>query len=267
MSDMTDHPVDVLGAPRFVVKTAESKADLQAAQRLRYLVFVQELGGDGPLVDHENMLECDEFDAYATHLILHDMTRPAADNVIGVYRLLTSEAAQQAGQFYCETEFDLGLLRSSGLKLLELGRSCLHPDYRGGMAMMHLWQALAVYVQDHGIELLFGVASFHGTDLAYLSGPLGLLFHRHLAPPELRVHAIGQGARAIAPVAEDQIDRVAALRDTPALIKAYLRLGGVVGEGIYVDTAFNTTDVCLILPLSDVSLSQRQLYTRARRDV
>lgn len=267
---MTDHPLSDFVAPqqklRFQVSIAQTKPELLAAQRLRYQVFVSELGGDGPLVDHKAGLERDQYDDVATHLILRDMQRPADNRVVGVYRLLTQDAAAGIGQFYCETEYDLQLLKNSGLKLLELGRSCLHPDYRGGMAMMHLWQALAVYVQDHGIDILFGVASFHGTDLARLTGPLSLLFHRHLAPPALRVQAIGSGALDFSPLPAAQIDRVAALRDTPALIKAYLRIGGVVGQGVFVDHAFNTTDVCLILPTAGVSQMQRQLYSRARRN-
>ncbi|WP_322889040.1 MULTISPECIES: GNAT family N-acetyltransferase [unclassified Yoonia] len=249
-------------SPQFSVAIAQGAADLRAAQRLRYEVFVAELGGDGPLVDHTARLEKDAFDPHATHLILRDLARPDADQVVGVYRLLDAEAAQAAGQFYCATEFDLAPLTRSGLKLLELGRSCLHRDYRGGIAMMHLWQALADHVQAQGIDVLFGVASFHGTDLERLAAPLSLLFHRHAAPPPFQVQATGLGARAFAPLPLDRIDRVAAMRDTPALIKAYLRIGGVVGQGVYVDEAFNTTDVCLILPTSCVSLRQKQIYSR-----
>jgi L-ornithine Nalpha-acyltransferase len=266
MTDMIEHPstaaAALLQAPRFDVSIARTQADLQAAQRLRYNVFVRELGGDGPMVDHRAGLERDAFDAFATHLILRDLARVKSDQVVGVYRLLTTEAAAAAGQFYCESEYDLALLKGSGMKLLELGRSCLHPAYRGGMAMLHLWQALADYVQANGIDILFGVASFHGTDPDRLAAPLSLLFHRHLAPEPLRVHAIGAGAVDVVPLPLDRIDRVAAMRDTPALIKAYLRIGGVVGQGVFVDHAFNTTDVCLILPTASVSTGQRLIYTK-----
>lgn len=267
---MQDHPRDLAvrprSAPRFAVSVARTAQDVQAAQRLRYRVFIRELGGDGPLVDHRAGLERDRFDACAIHLVLRDLARDPSDQVVGVYRLLTQEAAATAGQFYCEGEYDLTPLKTSGLRLLELGRSCLHPDYRGGMAMMHLWQALADYVLAEGIDVLFGVASFHGTDLDRLAEPLSLLFHRHLAPAQLRVQAKGAGAVSFTPLPADAIDRVAAMRDTPALIKAYLRIGGVVGQGIYVDQAFNTTDVCLILPTSCVSTRHRDLYTRPLSD-
>ena len=86
------------------------------------------------------------------------------------------------GRFYSESEYDLTPLKASGRRLLELGRSCVHPDHRGGTAMFQLWNALADYVLERGIEVLFGVASFHGTDVAALAQPLAWLHHHHLAP-------------------------------------------------------------------------------------
>ena len=241
--------------PEFSVRLARTEDDLRAAQRLRYEVFVAELGGGGAEVDHEARLERDRFDAHVDHLLLTDAARGA---VVGVYRLLREDHARAAGQFYSEDEYDLAPLRASGRRLLELGRSCLHPDYRGGTAMLHLWQALAGYVTEHRIELLFGVASFHGTDVAALAQPLSLLHHRHLAPEGLRVRS-----RAFQPMdllPEDAIDRKRAMLETPSLIKAYLRLGGVVGEGAFVDHAFNTTDVCLLMDTAALSPRQRGIY-------
>ena len=249
-------------APQFTVRLARSEADLHAAQRLRYEVFVAELGGGGALVDHDRRLERDRFDPFFDHMLLLDQTRPADDQVVGVYRLLRQERALEAGQFYSEDEYDLGPLRSGGRPLLELGRSCLHPAYRGGMGMYHLWHALAAYVEAHGIQILFGVASFHGTDAQTLAAPLSLLHHRHLAPSDLRVTARAPGAVAMDLIPEDRLDRRAAMLAVPALIKAYLRLGGFVGQGAFVDRAFNTTDVCLVLDVARMNESQRAIYTR-----
>lgn len=249
-------------APQFSVSLARSDADLRAAQRLRYAVFVEELGAGGPMVDHDARLERDRFDPFFDHLLLIDAARPAPDHVVGVYRLLRQDQARQAGQFYSEDEYDLSPLLASGRPVLELGRSCLHPAYRGGMGMYHLWHALAGYVEAHGIEIMFGVASFHGTDSDALAGPLSLLHHRHLAPPDLRVRARADGAVAMDRVAPDQLDRRAAMLAVPALIKAYLRLGGFVGQGAYVDRTFNTTDVCLVLDVARMNASQRAIYTR-----
>ncbi|WGW02961.1 GNAT family N-acetyltransferase [Tropicibacter oceani] len=242
----------------FSVRLAASEQEVHAAQRLRYQVFVQELGGDGPLVDHGAQLERDRFDPYFDHLLCMDRDR--GDAVVGVYRLLRGDQARAAGQFYSEDEYDLTALRAGGRRLLELGRSCLHPDYRGGSAMFHLWQGLAGYVQQHRIDILFGVASFHGTDPAALAQPLSLLHHRHLAPPDLRVRSRAFQTMDLIP--EAQLDRRAAMVQVPALIKAYLRLGGFVGEGAFVDHGFNTTDICLVMDTARMNARQKGLYVK-----
>lgn len=252
--------------PHLSLRLATGPDDLRAAARLRYEVFVEELGGDGPLVDHAARLERDRFDADCDHLVLVDNRRDAAahQNVVGVYRLIRCEAAARIGQFYSEDEYDLTVLRDSGRRLLELGRSCIHRDYRGGAAMFHLWTGLADYVREHRIEVLFGVASFHGTDAQALALPLSYLHHTHLAPEPLRVRAREGHFQPMDLMPAAEIDRAAAVRAIPALIKGYLRLGGVVGEGAFVDHAFNTTDVCLIVDTARLSDMARAIYDRGR---
>lgn len=243
--------------PSFTVKLANTEVELRAAQRLRYDVFVQELGGGGEMVDHEAGLEKDRFDPYFDHMLAID---DSSGEVIGVYRLLPGERAAELGQFYSEDEYDLTVLKQSGRKLLELGRSCVHPDYRGGTAMYHLWNGLAAYVTERGIEILFGVASFHGTDVSKLAQPLSMLHHNHLAPLDLRVRAQPEVFQSMDLLAPNALDRRAAMVQVPSLIKAYLRLGGFVGEGAFIDHAFNTTDVCLILDTARMNERQRRIY-------
>ena len=250
-------------APTFEVRLARDADDLRAAQSLRYDVFVEELGGSGAMVDHDARLERDEFDAHADHLLLFDHARKGAP-VVGVYRLIRDDQADRFGRFYSETEYDLSVLRRSGRRLLELGRSCLHADYRGGSAMYELWNGLADYVQAHRVDLLFGTASFHGTDAGRLAPALSLLHHRHLAPPELRARARPDHFQSMNLMAEDDIDRLAAMKSVPALIKAYLRLGGTVGEGAWIDHAFNTTDVLLIMDTARLNKTRRAIYTGGR---
>lgn len=245
-----------------VLRLAATPRDLAAAQRLRYRVFVQELGGDGPLVDHAGRLERDDFDAVFDHLLLIDPARDAdaLDDVVGVYRLLPGDRIG-AGAFYSESEYDLSALRVSGRRLLELGRSCVHADYRGGTAMLQLWNGLADYVLERDIEVLFGVASFHGTDADALRQPLAYLHHHHLAPAALRVKARPTSYQQMDLVPADALDDTA-LAAMPALIRAYLRLGGFVGDGAWVDVAFNTTDVCLVMDTARMSAKHRAFYTR-----
>jgi putative hemolysin len=248
----------------YEVRLAVTPQDLSAAQALRYQVFVTELGGDGPLVDHAAGLERDAFDPHFDHLLLVDRRADPASltHVVGAYRVMPSERRAEAGRFYSETEFDLSPLLASGRRLLELGRSCVHADHRGGTAMFHLWNGLAEYVLDRGIEVLFGAASFHGTDIAALAQPLSYLHHHHLAPPAMRVRALPPNRQDMDLIAKAQLDRRAAMAATPALIKAYLRLGGFVGDGAWIDDAFNTTDVCLVMDTVQMSARHRDFYIR-----
>ena len=248
-----------IDAPHLTLTLATTEQDRLAAERLRYEVFVEELGGDGPLVDHEGRFERDKFDPDFDHLILIDETRDrdALDHVVGVYRVMPGGAGTG---FYSEDEYDLTLLKDSGRRLLELGRSCVRDGYRNGLALHLLWSGLADYAQKRDIEVLFGVASLHGTDVAALAGPLSLLHHNHLAPPELRVRAQEAVFQPMDLMPPEKIDRVAAMRAVPALIKSYLKLGGFVGEGAFVDHAFNTTDVCLVIDIARMSPSARARY-------
>lgn len=248
----------------YSLRLASRAEDLISAQRLRYEVFVAELGGDGPLVDHANRLERDRFDPFFDHLVLIDnRCDPAGlDHVVGAYRVMPFDQRAAAGQFYSEGEFDLTPLLASGRKLLELGRSCVHADHRGGAAMFLLWNGLADYVLERGIEVLFGAASFHGTDAAALAAPLSWLHHHHLAPPDMRASARPAQRQEMNLIPRDQLDRRQAMAATPALIKAYLRLGGFVSDGAWVDRAFNTTDVCLVMDTGQMSARHRDFYLR-----
>ncbi|NHQ75570.1 GNAT family N-acetyltransferase [Roseovarius gahaiensis] len=248
-------------APKFRTKLAETLPELRAAQRLRYDVFVDELGGDGAMVDHAARLEQDRFDPFFDHLLLIDDA--ANGTVVGVYRLLRDDQAARAGQFYSEDEYDLYRLKHCNRKVMELGRSCLHRDYRGGAGLYCLWSGLARYIHDHHVEILFGVASFHGTDPQILAQPLSLLHHRHLAPEPLRVKARECGYQPLDILSKDAVDRRAAMVQMPPLIKAYLRLGGYIGEGAFVDRDFNTIDVCLVVDTKNINDAQKAIYYKS----
>ncbi|KAB7610518.1 GNAT family N-acetyltransferase [Amylibacter sp. SFDW26] len=246
----------------FSIKLAETSIEMQAAQKLRYRVFVKELGG---VVDPDyakDGLECDAFDAHVDHLILQDKTLPETDNVIGVYRLLRGDVASKGIGFYSASEFHLDKIIQSDRKSLELGRSCVDKRYRGGAAMHLLWSALADYVAAHKIEILFGVASFHGTNPNDIAHALSFLHHNYLAPDDLCVSAYGNDAISIDLLAIEDINRPKASTQLPALIKSYLRLGGTIGKGAFVDHAFNTIDVCLVMDTAQMSEKYKALYER-----
>ncbi len=252
--------------PALTLRLAQNERDLRAAQRLRYEVFVEELGASGATVDHAARLERDAFDPHFDHLLLIDNRRDPdlLQDVVGAYRLLPPENLAAAGGYYSESEFDLTELKASGRRLLELGRSCVHRDMRGGAAMFLLWNGLADYVLERRIEVMFGAASFHGVDAAALAKPLSLLHHFHRAPVGLRVRAQPEHRQEMNLLPIEGFDRVAAMAGVPALIKAYLRLGGHVSDGAWIDREFNTTDVCLVMDTAKMSAKHRDFYIRKK---
>ena len=255
----------VMNDSHFELKIASSKEEIEASQRLRYKVFVKELGASSDAIDQKSKIEADEYDEWVDHLILIDrrIAPSTMEHVIGVYRLLRDEIAltNDCG-FYSDTEFDLAPLIGSGRKLLELGRSCVHPDYRAGIAMFHLWNRLAEYVIEHQIEILFGVASFHGTNPKDFAHQLAYLHHNHLAPEDLRVTVRDQQGTRLDLIPPDKIDKKKAIIGMPTLIKAYLRLGGFVGDGAFLDYSFNTLDVCILMDTQRMANNRRDYYHR-----
>jgi len=255
-------------APReiaYEVRLAQDERDLKAAQRLRYAVFVEELGARCEGADHVARLERDALDPHFDHLLLIDRNADpeTLDHVVGVYRLLPQDRAAALGRFYSDAEYDLAPLRASGRKLVELGRSCVHPAHRRGASMLLMWNGLAEYVIARGIEIMFGVASFHGADSAPHAEALSWLHAHHLAPEALRVTVRpGPQAQRMDLIDPAALDRTRALAAIPPLIRAYLRLGGFVGQGAFIDHDFNTTDVCLIMDTSTMSERAVDFYTR-----
>jgi len=253
---------------RFTVRLAESEDDVAAAQRLRYRVFVEEMGADATPAERAMRREMDDFDPYFDHLLLIDEQCPSADpmdRVAGVYRLMTGAMARRGRGFYGATEYDLSKLVAYPRETLELGRSCVAAEHRGGAGMHLLWTGLGRYVAERGVEIMFGVASFHGTEIAPLAVPLSWLHHHHLAPEDLRVRALPAHYRPMDLLPPERLSRVEALRAIPALIKAYLRLGGFVGDGAYVDHDFNTVDVCLLMDTARMVERYRAFYSRESR--
>jgi putative hemolysin len=255
-------------AGRFTVRLAESERDVAAAQRLRYRVFVEEMGAVATPEEHAERREVDEFDPYFDHLLLIDNECAGADPldcVVGAYRLMTGTMAKRGMGFYGATEYDLSKLEAYPRETLELGRSCVSSDHRGGAGMHLLWTGLGQYVAERHVEILFGVASFHGADPVPLAQPLAYLHHNHLAPEDLRVRTLPQFYQPMDLMPAEQVSKVEAMRMIPALIKAYLRLGGFVGDGAYVDHDFNTVDVCLLMDTSRMVERYRAFYSRESR--
>jgi putative hemolysin len=243
------------------VRLVQDEAELQAAQNLRYKVFYQEYGAipSAEMVKLER--DFDEFDKLADHLIVTDSS-DGDEKIVGTYRLMTQKNLKKGDTFYSSSEYDLSKLLNSGLNLMELGRSCVLPAYRAGSVLQLLWQGIADYISDHNIDIMFGCASLHNTDINALAQPLSYMHHYHLIDESLRPKALDDRYINMNILPKDKINVKAAFSDLPPLIKGYLRVGSMIGDGAVIDPQFKTTDVCIVAQCHLVTDRYRKHYER-----
>lgn len=249
------------------VRLAETVADIDAAQALRYRIFYERLGAQ-PLPEMaRSRRDADQFDDGCDHLLVLDHSRGAgADSVVGTYRLIRRHAAARLGGFYSASEFDISPLVVLPGEILELGRSCVEPAYRQRPVMQLLWSGIAAYVFHYEIVLMFGCASLPGTDPDALAAPLSYLHHHHQAPLGLRPRALARRYVDMCRLDRRAVDPVVASAALPPLIKGYLRLGGFVGDGAVIDEQFNTTDVCILVKTDLVTEKYSRHFERQSKE-
>jgi len=248
------------------VRLAEDADEIDAAQALRYRVFYEEMGAEPSSEMARRQRDFDRFDAVCDHLLVIDHARgPGPEAVVGTYRLIRREMAARTGGFYSASEYDLGAIRDFPGEILELGRSCTDASARSGPAAKLMWRGIASYVFHHGIAVMFGCASLHGTDPEALALPLSYLHHFHSAPPELRTRALDDRYISMNRMPKEAIDPAGAQTVLPPLIKGYLRLGGFVGDGAVIDQPFNTTDVSIVVKTDLVTGRYYRHYERRAR--
>ena len=244
-------------------RLAQSAEDLQASQRLRYKVFYQEMNAQSDRLIDATGLDQDRFDPICDHLLVINTT-PAGNSdavmmhdgeLVGTYRLLRQEVAEQHHGFYTQGEFDIAplLQRKSELRFLELGRSCVLAEHRSKPVVELLWQGIWNFVRMHQVDVMFGCASLEGTEIQHHSAALSFLAHHAQAPAEWSVRAVAGRYVDMKQIALPALDAKRALASLPPLIKGYLRLGCFIGDGAVTDTQFNTTDVLIILPVSVIN--------------
>ena len=248
------------------VRLAHSEADVRAAQSLRYSVFFNEMSARPTPAVAAAQRDFDEFDEVCDHLLVIDNARGhGSRGVVGTYRLMRRAAAARIGRFYTGDEYDIATLLQYPGEILELGRSCVNAEYRNGYTMNMLWRGVAAYIFEHDVELMFGCASIPGTDPDAIALQLSYLWYYNLAPPGLRPRALPERFVDMRRMGQDAIDQREAMNALPPLIKGYLRLGGVIGDGAVVDTEFNTTDVCVIVKTDLVTDKYIRHYERRDR--
>ncbi|MFI6147046.1 GNAT family N-acetyltransferase [Streptomyces sp. NPDC051109] len=230
-------PAALPAAPHYTVRLARDEDEVRAAQRLRHLVFAGELGArlDGP----EPGLDSDAFDAYCDHLLV---VEEETEQVVGTYRLLPPERAAVAGRLYSEGEFDLSALAPIRPDLVEVGRSCVHPDHRNGAVIALIWAGLARYMDRSGHNWLAGCCSIPLADGGVLAAATReSVLTRNLAPEEYRVSPhLPWNPEGITFPARVEL---------PPLLRGYLRLGAWVCGEPALDAEFGCADLYVLLSL------------------
>jgi putative hemolysin len=241
------------------VRMAETDAEVEAAQRLRYRVFYEEMSAVPTPEMRELRRDFDKFDPYCDHMLVIDRTLHDEDGqplVVGTYRMIREAYLDKIGGFYTAGEYDISPMLAAwpqGTRYLELGRSCIAAAYRSKTTTMQLlWRGLMAYVARFSSELMFGCASFAGIDPEALALPLSYLHHFHAMPQGLRVRARSELYVEMNLMPKEAIDLKEALRALPPIIKGYLRAGCLIGEGAVIDRQFGTTDVFIYLPVRDM---------------
>ncbi|MDG4553698.1 MAG: GNAT family N-acyltransferase [Candidatus Competibacter sp.] len=228
------------------VDFAESVEDVRAAQQLRYEIFAGEMGAR--LHNRIPGLDHDRLDACCRHLLARDSL---TTQLIGCTRILTEDGARQVGGFYSQGEFEIGAVLALPGRFAEIGRTCVHRDYRNGATIAALWSGIANFVAENRIDYLIGCASIPlGENGTMAQAIFSELAPRYLTPEELRV-------RPLLPLPRrDMLD--SGDYPLPPLLKAYLRIGARICGEPFLDEDFQVADVFILL-------STRQLARRYAR--
>lgn len=227
--------------PRLTVELAGGEEDLRKAMNLRYRVFGQEMGAR--LGSEIAQIDRDRFDEYCHHMLVKDT---ASGEVVGYSRILTDEGAVAVGEYYSQTEFDISEVLDTGLRYMEIGRTCVDPHYRGGAVMALLWSGLARFMDTRNIDVLMGCASISLSDGGYAaSAAMAYLRESHMSLP-------GQRAYPRLPLPRRDSDLIGK-EQVPPLLQAYLRAGAVVCSEPYWDRAFDVADVFILLERNKIN--------------
>jgi L-ornithine Nalpha-acyltransferase len=249
---------DILGRiGNLETRLARNASEIDAAQAVRYKVFVEEMKAQIPQDADRRKRDADAWDLVCDHLLVLDtaIDGDPEDQIVGTYRLLRQDVAVRTGGFYSASEFSVGSLleRHPDKKFMELGRSCVLPEYRTKRTVELLWQGNWAYALKYGVDAMFGCGSFPGVIPEEHALALSFLHHNMVVRGEWDVSARPELYRTMDLMPVEAINMRKALAALPPLIKGYMRLGAMVGNGAVVDHAFRTTDVLIVLPITNIS--------------
>lgn len=239
------------------VKIASNESEIEQALSLRYNVFNLEMKGGLPQSSATSK-DKDEYDALCEHLIVIDTKN--LNQVVGTYRILKREIAVNNGGFYSEQEFSLIKIYEMEEEVAEVGRSCVHQNYRGGTVISLLWTGLADYMKQNSIRYLIGCGSVHSTDPLLASQTYAWIKSKNaLCDESIRIKPLDSHTLSgFCPTIE--IENKSANIKIPPLIKGYLRLGAKIGGEPAVDRIFGTTDFFVFFDYNEISKKYGQHY-------
>jgi putative hemolysin len=242
-------------APSFRVEWARTLEEIREAQRLRFEVFVGEMGAvlqvpERSPPDHD----IDALDGFCDHLLVRADSGPHEGQVVATCRVLTPTGARRAGHRYTDLEFDLAPIRDLLPQALEMGRVCVHRDWRNGLLVMALWRELGRRMSHERLETLIGCCSVSLEGDGHAARHLWHgLKHDHLAPPHRRVTA-----RHALPLSPLDPGAPGEPVPVPTLFKGYLRCGGRLLGPPAIDRLFHTADFPMMMSLADLPLRYRK---------
>ncbi|MEO1492985.1 MAG: GNAT family N-acyltransferase [Pseudomonadota bacterium] len=245
---------------RFKARLAASDDDVIACQQLRYLAFIEARGvGGAPDPDADRRDE-DEFDADCSHLMVED-TR--SGQLVCCFRMMPLENGLEIGRTYSAKYYGLDALRDYPGKMVEMGRFCVHPAWQDPAILRVAWSAMTKFVDDTGVELMFGCSSFQGIDAEKYMDAFALLKERHLAPsrwlPRVKAPRVFQFGRLLG---LRRPDMKLALKGMPPLLRTYLVMGGWVSDHAVIDNDLNTLHVFTGIETARVPQSRKRLLRR-----
>lgn len=241
----------------FEVRLTRTKEERRQVRALRYAVFVEEEGASATEEQKNLREEYDSYDRFAEYLgVFHN------GKIVGTYRIINRDAAEKMGGFYTETEFDISKIKKSGANIAEMSRACVAPEYReNALVMRLLWAGLGEYIVRNKIGIVFGVASWTGTNPAASAQAISYLYYNHLSPLSLRatvdttklVDGVNPKLTRMNILPAVFVDSNMARREMTPLIKGYLRINATFGRGVFIDKPFNTYDVFVMLRTRDMN--------------
>lgn len=250
-----------MSAGNYDVRLAQTVSEIEAAQNLRYQVLFKESGGRINRDMLNTQREEDEWDDIAYHVIVID--RRKHDEIVGTVRLVSGQSLKTGQSFYTEHAFDLSKLLSHYQNTLELSRACVSPEGRGGAILLLIWKFTMQFIEQNNYDVLFGCASFSGTDYHQHTEILSYLYSEHLADPELmpvpctEVKSVAIKEFQVTPLKGKSRGQV------PTLLRGYLKIGARISEHAIIDPVFNTTFVTIYVDAKQMFKTNHVLVNKS----